>query len=176
MSRPDDVAPVGGVGHPGAAVVIRPAVPGDAAALVALRVVMFEAMDTAPDMLADPAWRLAAYGWFVDRVQAAGVHVVVAEVSGEVVSCAVGEVTSLIPGPSAPDGSVGLVSNVATLAGHRGRGLAAACTDALLRWFEESTDVSRIDLFATEEGARIYRTRGFVRSAYPAMRMGLGRG
>lgn len=151
------------------AVVIRPAVPGDAAALVDLRVLMFEAMGTDPAELAAPAWRLAAHGWFVDRVGAAGVHVVVAEVGGEVVSCAVGEVTALIPGPSAPHGSVGLVSNVATLPARRGQGLAAACTDALLRWFEESTDVSRVDLFATPGGERIYRERGFVRREFPAM-------
>ncbi|MGL4175201.1 MAG: GNAT family N-acetyltransferase [Dermatophilaceae bacterium] len=175
MSRPDDVAPVSSVGHPGATVVIRTAGPDDATALVALRVVMFEAMGTAPEVLADPAWRLAAHAWFVDRVQAAGVHVVVTKVGGEVISCAVGEVTSLIPGPSAPHGSAGLVSNVATLAGHRGRGHATACTDALLRWFEESTDVSRIDLFATAEGARLYEARRFVRSEYPAMRLRLGR-
>ncbi|MGL5851172.1 MAG: GNAT family N-acetyltransferase [Phycicoccus sp.] len=170
MNEPDDAPRGDGPGHSGTAVVIRAAVPDDAAALVALRVVMFEAMGTAAAALADPGWRLGAHGWFVDRVPAAGVHVVVAEVGGEVVSCAVGEVTALIPGPSAPHGSVGLVSNVATLAEHRGQGHAARCTDELLRWFEEETDVSRVDLFATEDGAQIYARRGFVTSTFPAMR------
>ena len=82
---------------------------------------------------------------------------------------AVGEVTALIPGPNTVNGSVGLISNVATVHGFRGRGLAAACTDHLLRWFEHDTDVTRVDLFATEGGARIYRARGFTVREFPAM-------
>ena len=96
-------------------------------------------------------------------------RIVVAEVEGRVVSCAVGEVTALIPGPNTVTGSVGLISNVATVADHRGRGLAAACTDDLLRWFVEQTDVRRVDLFATEAGARIYTRRGFTVRGFEAM-------
>jgi GNAT superfamily N-acetyltransferase len=150
--------------------VVREAVHGDAAALVGLRALMFEAMGTDPALLADPAWRLAAHGWFVDRVEMPHVRAVVAEVDGEVASGAVGEVTALIPGPTCPNGSVGLISNVATFEPHRGRGLAAACTDDVLRWFAERTDVTRVDLFATEAGARLYRPRGFSASPFPAMR------
>jgi GNAT superfamily N-acetyltransferase len=167
-SRSDDARAIPADG--GAAVVIRPAVPADATAMVTLRALMFEAMGTGADALADPAWRLAAHGWFVDRVGSSGVRVVVAEVAGEVVSAAVGEVTALIPGPSCPNGTVGLVSNVATLPEHRGRGLAAACTDDLLAWFEKATDVTRVDLFATADGERIYAPRGFTVSTFPAMR------
>ncbi|MGL5865312.1 MAG: hypothetical protein ACRCYX_05475 [Dermatophilaceae bacterium] len=155
----------------GAPVVIRTAGRDDAAALVTLRVAMFEAMGSNGIHLAEPGWQLAAHDWFVDAVAAAGVRIVVADLAGTVVSCAVGEVTALIPGPSAPHGSVGLVSNVVTLTSHRGYGYAAACTDALLRWFEEETEVSRVDLFATDGGARIYGARGFVRSTFPAMRL-----
>ncbi|MGL5908779.1 MAG: hypothetical protein ACRCZP_02180, partial [Phycicoccus sp.] len=108
MNEADDAPGGGGPGHAGAAVVIRAAVAGDAAALVALRVVMFAAMGTDAAALADSRWRDAARDWFADRVGTAGVHAIVAEVGGEVVSCAVGEVTALIPGPSAPHGSVGL--------------------------------------------------------------------
>ncbi|PKW26051.1 GNAT family N-acetyltransferase [Phycicoccus duodecadis] len=150
--------------------VVRPATRADADDLLALRVLMFEAMGTDAAALADPAWRVAARDWFVDAVDAAGVLLVVVEVGGRVVAGAVGEVTALIPGPGCPNGSVGLVSNVATLPEHRGQGLAAACTDALLAWFTERTDVTRVDLFATEAGARIYSTRGFVTGTFPAMR------
>ncbi len=149
---------------------VRTARRDDVAALVALRALMFEAMGTAPDAVADAAWRLAAHGWFIDRLGSSGVRVVVAEVDGEVASSAVGEVTALIPGPTAPNGSVGLVSNIATFAPYRGRGLAAACTDDLLGWFAERTDVTRVDLFATEAGARMYAPRGFTTSPFPAMR------
>jgi GNAT superfamily N-acetyltransferase len=151
--------------------VVREARRSDAAALVRLRVVMFDAMGTDAAALADPAWRLAAHGWFTDRVGAPDVRTVVAEVDGAVVSCAVGEVSALIPGPSTPNGSVGLISNVATLEPYRGRGLATACTDHLLGWFAERTDVTRVDLFATPEGARLYAVRGFVASPFPALRL-----
>ncbi len=154
---------------------VRTATRGDAEALVGLRALMFEAMDTPPDTLAHPGWRLAARDWFVDAVDRAGVRLVVAEVDGLVVAGAMGEVTALVPGPSTPNGSVGLVSNVATLEAYRGRGLAAACTDDLLEWFEERTDVTRIDLFATPAGARVYAPRGFVASTFPAMRRRLPR-
>ena len=77
-------------------------------------------------------------------------RIVVAEADGQVVCGAVGEVTALIPGPNTVNGSVGLISNVATRHAWRGRGLAAACTDDLLRWFEHDTDVTRVDLFATQ--------------------------
>ncbi len=137
--------------------------------MLGLRLLMFEAMGIPPERLADPGWRLAAHGWFVDRIPAAGVHVVVAEVDGLVVSGAVGEVNALIPGPGAPNGSVGLISNVATLPGHRGRGLAGMVTDALLAWFREETDVSRVDLFATPGGEAIYAPRGFTARDFPAM-------
>ena len=96
---------------------------------------------------------------------------VVAEVDGTVAAGIVGEVTSLIPGPGTPNGSVGLISNVATLEPYRGRGLATACTDQLLGWFAERTDVTRVDLFATPEGARLYALRGFVASPFPALRL-----
>ncbi len=154
---------------------IRRATRADADALVALRALMFEAMGTDPAALEAPTWRLAARDWFLDAVDAAAVWVVVAEVDGEVVAGAVGEVTALIPGPGCPNGSVGLVSNVATLPEHRGQGLAAACTDDLLAWFRERTDVTRVDLFATPAGARIYTPRGFVANGFPAMRWNLPR-
>ncbi|MBD3784279.1 MAG: GNAT family N-acetyltransferase [Micrococcales bacterium] len=155
---------------------VREATRADADALVVLRALMFEAMGTDPASLADPVWRAGARDWFLDAVGSAGVRVVVAEVAGAVVSAAVGEVTALVPGPSAPNGSVGLVSNVATLPAHRGLGLAAACTDDLLTWFAERTDVTRVDLFATEAGARLYARRGFVTVGQPAMRLVVPRG
>ncbi len=149
--------------------------PEDVDALVALRALMFEAMGTEAETLADPGWRAAAYAWFAARLNDPRVRLVVAEHDGAVACAAVGEVTTLIPGPSCPNGSVGLVSNVATVPASRGRGLAAACTDALLAWFGDETDVTRVDLFATDDGARIYRERGFRVSRFPAMRLAVPR-
>ena len=149
--------------------VVRVADRADAAVLVELRAVMFEGMGTPAAAIADPVWRTAAHDWFAERVADPRARIVVAEAAGRVVSCAVGEVTSLIPGPNTVTGSVGLISNVATLAAHRGRGLAAACTDELLRWFVEETEVRRVDLFATEAGARIYTRRGFTVRGFESM-------
>lgn len=149
--------------------VLRVASATDARALVELRGVMFEGMGTPAATIADPVWRTAAHEWFTERVADPQARIVVAEAEGRVVSCAVGEVTSLIPGPNTVTGSVGLISNVATLGSHRGRGLATACTDDLLRWFVEQTDVRRVDLFATEAGARIYTRRGFTVRGFESM-------
>lgn len=155
--------------------VIREATASDADAMLALRLLMFEAMGVSPERLADPSWRLTAHGWFIDRIPAGGVHVVVAEVDGLVVSGAVGEVTALIPCPSAPNGSVGLISNLATLPDFRGRGLASAVTDDLLQWFREQTDVTRVDLFATPGGASLYTPRGFTARSFAAMSLSVAR-
>jgi len=149
--------------------VVRVATPADAPAMVGLRALMFEAMGTASAAIADPRWRRTAHDWFTTRVADPAVRVVVAEAGGQVVSGGVGEVTALIPGPSTVNGSVGLISNVATVPAWRGRGLAAACTDHLLQWFEHDTDVTRVDLFATESGSRIYTARGFEVRDFPAM-------
>lgn len=150
-------------------VVVRVATPADAPAMVELRAIMFEAMGTASAAIADPGWRRAAHDWFAERAAADGVRIVVAEAGGRIVCGAVGEVTALIPGPNVVNGSVGLISNVATVHAWRGRGLAAACTDHLLRWFVEQTDVRRVDLFATEAGAPIYTRRGFGVRGFEAM-------
>ena len=172
-----DVAPGTGSGgdgpptarRPASGVVVREATGADADAMVRLRAVMFAAMGTDANRLAEPGWRRAAHRWFVEHADTAGVRVVVAEVDGEVCAGAVGEVTALIPGPATVNGSVGLISNVATFPEHRGRGLARAVTDDLLAWFEQRTDVTRVDLFATPEGARIYAARGFGVREFPAM-------
>jgi GNAT superfamily N-acetyltransferase len=149
--------------------VLRVARAADAPALVELRGVMFEGMGTSAAAIADPVWRGAAHDWFTDRVADPQSRIVLAEAQGQVVSCAVGEVTALIPGPNTVTGSVGLISNVATLHDWRGRGLAAACTDDLLHWFVDETDVRRVDLFATEAGAQIYTKRGFTVRGFEAM-------
>jgi GNAT superfamily N-acetyltransferase len=150
-------------------VVVREATAADAGAMVELRAVMFEGMGTAPAAIAEPGWRRLARDWFAEHAGHPGTRIVVAQVAGQVVAGAVGEVTVLIPGPHTVTGSVGLISNVATLPAHRGRGLAATLTDDLLRWFVDETDVRRIDLFATEAGARIYARRGFTVRGFEAM-------
>ena len=87
---------------------------------------MFEAMGT--DLFLGPGWRRQPTSWLstVARRGAArrrrGRREVVAGAGGDLAH----------PGPSTVNGSVGLISNVATLPEHRGRGLASAVTDDLL--------------------------------------------
>lgn len=151
-------------------VVVQCAQPDDLDAIVELRRIMFAAMGTAPDALADPLWSIAARAWFEAALTDASACIVVALLDGEVVSGAVGQVTDLIPSPSCPNGRCGLLSNVATREAARGRGLGGRCTDAVLDWFDRETDVTRVDLFATSAGRSIYARRGFVESAHPSMR------
>lgn len=155
---------------------VRRATARDADAWLALRRLMFVAMGTPADQVQDPHWATAARGWFTAHLADPLVAILLAEADGRVVASAVGEVTALIPSPSCPNGSCGLVTTVSTLPQHRGRGHAAALTDALVRWFEEETDVTRIDLFATPEGARIYSRRGFTEGSFPSMRRRVPRG
>ncbi|HEX2705838.1 MAG TPA: GNAT family N-acetyltransferase [Candidatus Lustribacter sp.] len=149
---------------------VRPALALDAPVLVTLRELMFEAMGTPAALLAGSRWRPAALAWFEAASADPDIRVVVAQIGGDVVSCGVGEVTRLIPGPSTPNGAVGLVSNIATVPAARGQGLASACLDALLAWFDAETAVTRVDLFATPGGAVIYERRGFTEGTFPAMR------
>jgi ribosomal protein S18 acetylase RimI-like enzyme len=155
-------------------VVVRRAVPADAAALTVLRAEMFAAMgtDVGPP---DAPWRAAAQVWFADRL--AGdplVAVVVAEVAGAgVVACALGTSQPHVPGPRNPAGARGHVSNICTLPAYRRQGLARACVEELLRWFREETDVSAVHLSATADGIGLYEALGFSPPDHPYLTLRL---
>jgi GNAT superfamily N-acetyltransferase len=149
---------------------VRPATTDDADALVRMRAVMFAVMGASPEQLAALPWRDAAAAWFRTGLASPDFRAMVAEVDGQVVASACGQRTPLTPSPFLPTGAVGLLFNVATDPDHRGRGLASACTDAVLHWFDTETDVQRVDLFATDLGRGIYEVRGFAECAEPAMR------
>jgi GNAT superfamily N-acetyltransferase len=135
-----------------------------------MRAVMFAVMGASPEQLDAEPWREAAAAWFQTQLSSPDFRAVVAEVDAHVVASACGQRTPLTPSPFIVSGSVGLLFNVATHPDHRGHGLASACTDAVLQWFDTETDVQRVDLFATDLGRGIYAGRGFVECAEPAMR------
>ncbi|MEO7784353.1 MAG: GNAT family N-acetyltransferase [Terracoccus sp.] len=152
----------------------RRAGPADAAALVVLRGVMFEAMGSLG--AADANWRDAARAWFERELAGPHTCVMVAEDEhGLVVSSAMGRLRREAPSPTNPAGVSGAVSNVVTLPGARGRGLARACLGTLLEWFDEETEAGQLELFATGDGAGLYESVGFRVTAWPAMRMRLRR-
>ncbi|RIX31021.1 GNAT family N-acetyltransferase [Amnibacterium setariae] len=145
----------------------RLAGPEDAAALVDLRAAMFEAMG---QDVTGPAWRRAAREWFARRLAGDDVLVVVADLpDAGPVSCAMAVLEDVAPSPSDPVGRRAHLSNVSTLAVHRGRGLARACVGLLVAELD-ARGVRRTDLFATTDGEALYRSFGFRTSPYPALR------
>ena len=147
---------------------LRVATSADAEAMVRLRQLMFDAMGVDTSIT---GWEAAARTWFEQRLGRPEVHGVLIEEDGVVVAGGLAEVQLLVPGPGNPNGSTGLISNVATEPEYRGRGHATTVMSELVRWLREQTDATRIDLFATESGGRIYTSMGFVEVGQPAMRL-----
>ncbi|MER5863909.1 GNAT family N-acetyltransferase [Kitasatospora sp. NPDC002040] len=155
---------------------VRPATPEDAAELVRLRGLMFEAMSGR----ADPGpWRRTAELELRERLavpadrrtMAAFVLDDPAE-PGRLAACAVGTLERRLPAPGHPDGLFGFVFNICTDPAHRRRGHARACTEALLAWFD-ARRVTRVDLHATEGGEALYRSLGFHEHSVPLSRQRL---
>jgi ribosomal protein S18 acetylase RimI-like enzyme len=150
-----------------AAGTIRPAVLEDAPELVRLRRLMFSAMRGRDEpgewerrterMLRRRFAEVTADG------PGLGAFVVDGDAPGEphLAACAVGTVEERLPAPQHPDGRFGFIFNVCTDERYRGRGYARATTEALLEWFAGHR-VTRVDLHATQDAERLYRTLGFA--------------
>ncbi len=149
----------------------RRATPADAEELVRLRKVMHDsyrgpdpdvswqppAVEVLREKLADPAGDLTAF---------------VVERPGGLAACAVGTIEYRLGGPGNPHGISGYVFSVATDPDMRRRGYSRACMEGLLGWFRER-GVPKIDLRASQDGAPLYASLGFVRTPDPAMRLTL---
>ncbi|MGY1434127.1 GNAT family N-acetyltransferase [Streptomyces reniochalinae] len=148
----------------------RRAAPGDARELVRLRRLMFtemhgedasgpweeEAVRVARRQLAQEPSPLLA---FVVDGDAAGE-------SDHLAACAVGRVEERLPAPVSPLGLFGFVFNVCTDARYRGRGFARATTEAMLAEFARR-GVTRVDLHASPDAERLYRSLGFAEHSIP---------
>ncbi|MFI1258053.1 GNAT family N-acetyltransferase [Streptomyces netropsis] len=146
-------------------ITIRGARPEDAAELVRLRRLMF----------ADMSGRDAPGDWERDaeeiarrqlsaRVPVLGAFVVdgdPAPGAPHLAACAVGRLEERLPAPGHPTGRFGFVFTVCTDVRYRGRGFARATTEALLDWFA-AQGVTRVDLHATPDSERLYRSLGFA--------------
>lgn len=150
-------------------VTVRPAREEDVDALVHLRAEMFAAMGVTE---ADDRWREQARQWFAARLHDDHYRFAVVEVSGRVVACAAGAVRDAAPSPGAPEGRDVLVSNVCTMATHRGHGYGQAAFEHVLDWARRS-GVARAELMATASGRGLYERAGFTETAFPAMRVRL---
>ncbi|TQF03612.1 GNAT family N-acetyltransferase [Kitasatospora acidiphila] len=154
------------------AIEVRQGAAEDAAELVRLRLLMFEAMQGE----ARPGpWQATAEAMLRDRLRdpattTMGVFVVDDPAQpGRLAACAVGTLEERLPAPGHPDGRFGFVFNICTDPAMRRRGYARACTEALLAWFDAHR-VTRIDLHATEGGEGLYRSLGFTEHSVPLSR------
>jgi GNAT superfamily N-acetyltransferase len=146
------------------------AVPGDAAELVRLRRLMFFGMHgrdepgpwerDAEDMARRALRGACGGGGHGGRI---GAFVVDGDEPGapHLAACAVGSVEERLPAPMHPAGRFGFVFNVCTDERYRGRGYARATTEALLDWFA-GHGVTRVDLHASGDAERLYRSMGFA--------------
>ncbi|KNX38151.1 GNAT family N-acetyltransferase [Luteipulveratus halotolerans] len=151
--------------------VVRRARATDRDAFVALRAVMFEAMDV-PGW-DDDEWQQAAGEWFERSWGSAEHCIVVAEVDGRVVATSVASLRDAVPSPGQPAGRRVLVHNVCTLPEARGQGHAQAAFAEMMRWVREESGAEGAELYATAAGRTMYERAGFRESTYPALRLGL---
>ena len=144
---------------------LRRANPSDAAELVRLRRVMFDAMevDHSP-----PEWAANAEAVLRERLASGEMAAFVMEVDGRLVSGVVGMVEQRLPGPKSPSGRWGYVQSMATDPDARGQGHGRAVFAALLEWFEEQ-GVPSVELHATRFGAPMYRSFGFSEPRHLAL-------
>ncbi|MER5785742.1 GNAT family N-acetyltransferase [Streptomyces mobaraensis] len=145
----------------------RAARPEDAAEIVRLRRLMFAAMNGYDS---PGAWEAAAEGIVRERLSdpspRLGAFVVDGTPAGEsgvphLAACAVGTVEQRLPAPGHPTGRFGFVFSVCTDDRYRGRGFGRATTEALLGWFA-AQGVTRVDLHATPDAERLYRSLEFA--------------
>jgi len=140
---------------------VRSARPDDAGEVARLAEMMYRSIRLQLDEEVWERWRVSA----VQTVQARlgeDLAVVVAEdptARGHLVACGAGAISLRLPGP-AGDARVGYIQWMATEPGFRRQGLGRAVLRALLAWFE-SQGVDNVELHASADGDRLYRSEGF---------------
>ena len=153
---------------------VRRAEVADAAGLVRLRAQMLADMGR-PVGDEDEPWRASARDWFADRLRNRPEFAVfvVDEPGSGVVACSAGLCDFHAPGPGNLSGVRGHVFNMSTAPGHRRRGYARACLEALLAWFRDETAARVVTLNATQDGIALYRSLGFDAPGYPQLQLRL---
>ena len=148
---------------------VRRAGPADAAALVALRAAMIDALSTGP--LDDNGWRASCERLYRERLTPGSSEwaaYVVDGPDGVPVCGVVGWVLEHPPGPRNASPRRGYVASMSTLPHVRGRGLGRAVFAELMRWFD-SIGIDQVELLASDAGEPLYRDFGFIESKSKAM-------
>ena len=157
------------------AIAVRRATPEDAAEVTRLRAVMLASVD-GRDLRLDEEWaeqcRADLRSHLADGTQLVAMVVDAPDGSG-LASAGVGVVDVRLPAPGRVSGRVGHISSMCTDERWRRRGYARAVLDALVDWLREQ-GCARVELSASDDGAPLYRERGFEPPPNPSLRRQLG--
>lgn len=149
---------------------LRRATIQDVPAVIDLRAAFFATMGHQSDP--DAPWGAPAARWFAEHL---GIDACayLAYDGDQPVATAVGYLQIAPPSPSNPAGVRGYLSDVITLPGHRRRGHARRCVDALITWFRDETPAELVDLTASTDGVALYESLGWARRDQPLLRLRL---
>jgi GNAT superfamily N-acetyltransferase len=152
----------------------RAAAPADAEELVRLRAIMLDSLNPGHG---DDSWQSASVAILRGALAELDGNMTAFVVDtpnnpGVLAACAVGTIEHRLGSPGNDSGLSGHVFSVATDPAMRRRGCSRACMEALLGWYRER-GVPKIDLHASDQGAPLYASLGFVPTRAPAMRLQL---
>ncbi|MHB8296674.1 MAG: GNAT family N-acetyltransferase [Acidimicrobiales bacterium] len=151
----------------------RRATPEDADELTRLRVLMFGDMGH-EGLPMDAQWRERNVEHFrarlLDRDTFAAF--VVDKPDWGLAACAVGWLNPHLVGLRDLSGRTGYIANMSTEPDYRRRGYGRATLLALLEWMR-STGIGRVNLHASADGEKLYRSLGFIDPQEPALTLRL---
>ncbi|MCA1220504.1 GNAT family N-acetyltransferase [Streptomyces sp. 8L] len=158
--------------RPRVAPAVRAAGPDDAEELVRLRAIMLDSLNPGQN---DSSWQPASVAILRRELAGPGgdLAAFVVDVPGRpgvLAACVVGTVNQGLGSPGNESGLGGHVFSVATDPAMRRRGYSRACMEALLDWYR-GRGVRKVDLHASDEGAPLYASLGFVPNRAAAMRL-----
>lgn len=148
---------------------IREGTRADIGEIVRLRRVMIESIHGHSD---DRDWQAGCAEQLTERIGTQDFVVMVVDhpsKPGHLIATGAGMISRRLPAPGNPSGRVGYIQSMITEADFRGRGIAHALFGRLMDWFD-ANGVTRIDLHASPDGARIYRKFGFTEGDSPELR------
>lgn len=157
----------------GEAIKVRRAGRADAVELTRLRVLMFLDMGRDPADL-DAQWQRRNVEHFRSRladVEQFAAFVVDGD-RGGLAASSVGWLNPHLIGTRNRSGRSAYVANICTDSAYRRRGLGRATLTALLDWLR-STGVGTVDMHATPDGERLYRSLGFAEPTEVALTLRL---
>jgi GNAT superfamily N-acetyltransferase len=140
---------------------IRMATSDDIEVLTDLRVAMFEEIGDITDEKQAEAFREATYRYLSEALPQGKFLAWVAEEDGQIVGTSGLIFFEQAPTPANLVGNEGYVLNMYTVPQWRGRGIARALLEEIIRYVK-NTGIPQLWLYATEEGRPLYEKMGFV--------------